>query len=48
MNYDLWLILLHISSREKIKLINEYENAENVYNNFEKIVKNNKVIRGKS
>ena len=47
MNYDLWLILLHISSKEKIKLINEYENAENVYNNFEKIVKNNKAIRGK-
>ena len=31
MNYELWLILLHISNKEKIKLIDEYESAENIY-----------------
>lgn len=47
MNYELWLILLDISNKEKIKLIDEYESAENIYDNFEKILINNKGIREK-
>ncbi len=47
MNYELWLILLDISNYQKIKLINKYKNEENVYNNFEDILKNNKVISEK-
>lgn len=35
MNYDLWLILLGIEASLKINLINRYESAENIYNDFE-------------
>ena len=38
MNYELWLILLNISNKEKIKLIDEYESAENIYYNFFKFL----------
>ncbi|WP_315067421.1 DNA-processing protein DprA [uncultured Clostridium sp.] len=47
MNYELWLILLDISNFQKIKLINKYNTAKNVYNNFEEILKENKVINKK-
>jgi DNA processing protein len=47
MNYDLWLILVDISNFQKIKLINKYNTAENVYNNFEYILKENKIINKK-
>lgn len=47
MNYDLWLMLLDISNFQKIKLINKYNNAENVYNNFEEIIKESKAINKK-
>ncbi|WP_297425064.1 DNA-processing protein DprA [Clostridium sp.] len=47
MNYDLWLILLNITNFQKIKLINKYKTAENVYNNFEEILKENKMISKK-
>jgi DNA processing protein len=47
MNYDLWLILVDISNFQKIKLINKYKTAENVYNNFEDIIKENKIISKK-
>lgn len=47
MDYNLWLILLDISNFQKIKLINKYNTAENVYNNFEEIIKENKIINKK-
>ncbi|EKQ53966.1 MULTISPECIES: DNA-processing protein DprA [unclassified Clostridium] len=47
MNYDLWLILLNVTNFQKIKLINKYKTAENVYNNFEEILKENKMISKK-
>lgn len=47
MNYDLWLILTEISNFQKIKLINKYKTAENVYNNFEEILRENKFISKK-
>ncbi|AJG97924.1 DNA processing protein DprA [Clostridium beijerinckii] len=47
MNYELWLILIDITSFQKIKLINKYKTAENVYNNFEEILKENETISKK-
>ncbi|AGF55095.1 DNA processing protein [Clostridium saccharoperbutylacetonicum] len=47
MDYDLWLILIEISNYQKIKLIKKYKTAENVYNNFENILKENEVVRKK-
>ncbi|AOR23265.1 DNA-processing protein DprA [Clostridium taeniosporum] len=47
LNYELWFILLNISNKEKISLIDEYENEENIYNNFENILKENKKIQKK-
>lgn len=42
MNYDLWLILLGIEASLKINLINRYESAENIYNDFEYLQNNEK------
>ena len=47
MDYDLWLILINISNFQKRKLIDIYKSAENVYNNFEDILKENKIISKK-
>ncbi|AGX42410.1 DNA-processing protein DprA [Clostridium saccharobutylicum] len=47
MDYELWLILLDLTNHQKIKLIDKYENEENVYNNFEEILKNNSAIAKK-
>jgi DNA processing protein len=47
MDYDLWLILLNISNFQKRKLIDRYKTPENVYNNFEDILKENKIISKK-
>lgn len=46
-NYELWLMLLNISNSQKIKLIDKYENEENIYNNFEDILKQNKSLSKK-
>ncbi|SFC73425.1 DNA-processing protein DprA [Clostridium uliginosum] len=46
-DYELWLILLDITNYQKIKLIEQYETEENIYNNFEDIVKENKVLEKK-
>lgn len=47
MDYDLWLILVDLSNYRKIKLIDKYKTAKNVYNNFEDILKENKIISKK-
>ncbi|NFI55718.1 DNA-protecting protein DprA [Clostridium botulinum] len=47
LNYELWFILLDISNKEKINLIDEYESEENIYNNFENILKENKKLQKK-
>ena len=47
MDYDLWLILVNISNFQKRKLIDRYKTAENVYNNFEDILKENEIISKK-
>jgi len=47
MDYDLWLILLNISNFQKRKLIDRYKTPKNVYNNFEDILKENKIISKK-
>ena len=47
MDYDLWLILVNISNFRKRKLIDTYKSAKNVYNNFEEILKENKIISKK-
>ena len=47
MDYDLWLILVNTSNFQKRKLIDIYKSAENVYNNFEDILKENKMISKK-
>ncbi|MBE6070979.1 MAG: DNA-protecting protein DprA [Clostridium butyricum] len=39
MDYELWLIILEISNRKKIKLIDEYKTCKIVYDNFEEILK---------
>lgn len=39
MDYELWLIILEISNRRKIKLIDEYKSCKIVYDNFEDILK---------
>ncbi|AWK51354.1 DNA-protecting protein DprA [Clostridium beijerinckii] len=47
MDYDLWLILVNLSNYRKRKLIDKYKTAKNVYNNFEDILKENKIISKK-
>lgn len=47
MNYDLWLILLGIEASLKINLINRYESAENIYNDFEYLQNNEKILTKK-
>lgn len=47
MDYDLWLILVDISNFQKRRLIDRYKTAENVYNNFEDILKENETISKK-
>lgn len=47
MDYDLWLILLDISSRRKYELIDTYGNSENIYNNYESIVNCNSIFSKK-
>lgn len=47
MDYELWLILVNISNYQKRKLIDRYKTAENVYNNFEDIIKESEVISKK-
>ncbi len=47
MDYDIWLILVNISSSQKIKLIDRYKSAENIYNNFEDILIENEKISKK-
>ena len=47
MDYELWLILVNISNFQKRKLIDTYKTAENVYNNFEDILKENETISKK-
>ncbi len=47
MDYELWMILLNISSGEKIKLIDEYKNCKNVYDNFEDILNSHNKLREK-
>ncbi|MBY6939412.1 DNA-protecting protein DprA, partial [Clostridium botulinum] len=47
LNYELWFILLDITNKEKINLIDKYENEENIYNNFENILKENKKLQKK-
>ena len=37
--YELWLILMDISNYEKVKLIEKYNNEENIYNNIDNIIK---------
>ena len=47
MDYDLWLVLVNISNFQKRKLIDIYKSAENVYNNFEDVLKENRIISKK-
>ncbi|MGN0145356.1 MAG: DNA-processing protein DprA [Clostridium sp.] len=47
MNYDLWLVLLEIPASLKINLIKRYENAEDIYNNFEYIKSNDEIFKEK-
>ncbi|MDO5518367.1 MAG: DNA-protecting protein DprA, partial [Clostridium sp.] len=47
MNYDLWFIMLDISSRRKYELIDTYGSTENVYNNYENIVNSSSTISKK-
>jgi len=47
MDYDLWLILVNLSNFRKRKLIDRYKTPENVYNNFEDILKENEIISKK-
>ena len=47
MDYDLWLMLVGLSNYRKIKLIDKYKTAKNVYNNFEDILKENIIISKK-
>ena len=47
MDYDIWLILVNITNSQKIKLIDKYETAENVYDNFEDILIGNEKISKK-
>ena len=37
--YKIWFISLKISDSSKIKLIEKYNNEENIYNNIDNIVK---------
>ena len=41
--YELWLILMDISNYEKVKLIEKYNNEENIYNNIENIINKNEI-----
>lgn len=47
MDYDLWFIMLPIKDFQKIELIKEYENAQNIYENFEDIYIKNKIVSEK-
>lgn len=47
LNYELWFMLLNINNKEKISLIDKYGNEEEIYNNFEYILKENKKIQEK-
>ena len=37
--YKIWFILLKISEESKVKLIEKYNNEENIYNNIDNIIK---------
>ena len=41
--YELWLILMDISNYEKVKLIEKYNNEENIYNNIDNIINKNEI-----
>ena len=43
--YELWLILMDISNYEKVKLIEKYNNEENIYNNIDNIINENEINR---
>ena len=38
--YKIWFILLKISEESKVKLIEKYNNEENIYNNIDNIIRN--------
>ena len=41
--YELLLILMDISNYEKVKLIEKYNNEENIYNNIDNIINKNEI-----
>lgn len=47
MNYELWLALLEITDKRKLKLLDQYKNAENIYLNFEEIINQNNNFKKK-
>lgn len=43
--YKIWFILLKISEESKVKLIEKYNNEENIYNNIDNIINENEINR---
>ncbi|MBX7382337.1 DNA-processing protein DprA [Clostridium chauvoei] len=43
--YILWYVLLQLSNRSKLLLLNKYKNEENIYNNIDNIIKSG-IIKG--
>lgn len=47
MKYEIWLFMLNITNGEKIKLLKKYKNEKNIYEEFERITKDDKKLNKK-
>ena len=47
MKYEIWLFMLNITNSEKINLLKKYKNEKNIYEEFEKITKDDKKLNKK-
>ena len=47
MKYEIWLFMLNITNSEKIKLLKKYKNEKTIYEEFEKIIEDDKKLNKK-
>lgn len=45
MKYKIWLLMLNVSNATKLKLLDKYNNEENIYLNYEKIIRDDILFR---
>ena len=47
MKYEIWLFMLNITNSEKIKLLKKYKDEKTIYEEFEKIIEDDKKLNKK-